>query len=156
MSTIVYRSLLKTTSLPKIPRPIRLETCHSSRYMTRAVIPTRAFSYSVITQQGPFGRPNSQPTPQSSSQSEHPTPNLFTTIRQLKGPTRYIIFGSLAILATAETTFWVRVIYAKFFAKEDDDEANEFLERCWEAVRGYRRVWLPNYWRYWGENLWGL
>jgi hypothetical protein len=66
------------------------------------------------------------------------------------------VLGSFAVIATAETTFWTNVIYAKYFAKEGDERAGDFLERCREALRGYRQRYLFNYRRYYEANLWGL
>lgn len=81
--------------------------------------------------------------------------NLFAMIKELKGPARWVIYAGLAILATAETTFWSQVICAKFFSK-DEQKAGELLGRVKEAVREYRRVWLPNYRKYYSDNIWGL
>jgi hypothetical protein len=85
-----------------------------------------------------------------------PTGSLRETLKDLKGPTRWIVIGSFLVLATAESTFWIKVIHANFFAKEDDDEADEFLQRCKEALRGFRRAWLPNYQSWFGASIWGL
>jgi hypothetical protein len=93
-------------------------------------------------------------------QQPHPPANpslgLTNLFKELKGPYRWIIYAGLALAASAETTFWARVIYAKFFAKEDDRAADELLMRFGEAIRGYRQRYLVNYRRYHSENLWGL
>lgn len=70
---------------------------------------------------------------------------------------RYTVYTGLALMITAETTFWTNVIYAKWFAGEEDKErADALLERLHDAVRGYRVRWMENYGDYWGGNLWGL
>lgn len=99
--------------------------------------------------------PKSKPKPASTNPSI-PAGSMRDILKDLKGPARWIVIGSFLVLATAESSFWIKVIHAKFFAKEDDDEAVEFLERCKEALRGFRRAWLPNYQSWFGTSIWGL
>jgi hypothetical protein len=78
-------------------------------------------------------------------------------IQSLNRPARYTIYAGFALAAAGESTFWFTVIRAKYFATEEEKErADAFIERCKEAVRGYRRVWLRNYWAYWAGGIWGL
>lgn len=83
--------------------------------------------------------------------------NIWTQIRASPRSVRYTLYTGVALAATAETSFWANVVYAKYFAGEEDRErADAFLAKCSEAVRGYRARWMVNYGRYWSENLWGL
>ncbi|KAF2246653.1 hypothetical protein BU26DRAFT_606868 [Trematosphaeria pertusa] len=113
---------------------------------------SRCFGSSIIPQI-PSSKPPSNPTP-----IHEPAPfNLFAQIRASSRPVRYTIYTGFALLATAETTFWVNVIYAKYFASEEEQEkADQLLERVQLAVKGYRATWMKNYGDYWGANLWGL
>ncbi|KAF1954615.1 hypothetical protein CC80DRAFT_506262 [Byssothecium circinans] len=98
---------------------------------------------------------NKPPTPDNLN--DPPPFNILAQIRASKRSVRYTVYAGFFLLATAETTFWANVAYAKYFAKgEKRGAADEFLGRVMEGVRGYRRVWLGNYWRFWGEGLWGL
>jgi hypothetical protein len=94
-----------------------------------------------------------QPTPANPS---IPTGSLRDTLKDLKGPARWIVIASFIVLATAESAFWIKAIHAKFLASEDDAQADEFLERCKEAVKGSRKAWLPNYQQYYRASIWGL
>jgi hypothetical protein len=82
--------------------------------------------------------------------------DLIKSIRELKGPARWVLYCGFGLMVTAESTFWFNVIWAKFFAAEDDVESKEFLGRLGEAIRGYRHIWLPNYQRYYEAHIWGL
>jgi hypothetical protein len=97
-----------------------------------------------------------KPAPENPGNPSIPTGNLKDILKDLKGPTRWIVICSFLVLASAETTFWIQVIHAKFFADEDDAAASEFLERCKEALAGFRRAWLPNYQSYYASSIWGL
>ncbi|KAF2681026.1 hypothetical protein K458DRAFT_253518, partial [Lentithecium fluviatile CBS 122367] len=83
--------------------------------------------------------------------------NLFAQVKMLPRVTRYTIYTGFALMAAGETTFWCNLIYAKWFATgEQKEKADLFLERVGEAARGYRGVWMRNYWSFWGEGVWGL
>lgn len=102
------------------------------------------------------------PTSSRASSSATPSPhfpNLFQQIREARSAVRYTVYAGLGLIATVETVFWWNVLEAKFFpsTSEGDNQTDvEFLERVKSAVKGYRRVWMSNYRRYYGAYLWGL
>jgi hypothetical protein len=62
-------------------------------------------------------------------------------------------------MAVVESTFWYKVIKAKFFPARSEEEkakAEELIENLREAIGGYRTAWLGNYWRYYGGYMWGV
>ena len=86
-----------------------------------------------------------------------PATNIFELVRGSSRPVRYTLYAGFALLASAETTFWARLIWAKFFAsKQDKEKADEFMRKVGLFVEGYRRRWIVNYGRYWSDNLWGV
>ncbi|KAK3201927.1 hypothetical protein GRF29_164g1093475 [Pseudopithomyces chartarum] len=86
-----------------------------------------------------------------------PSFSIWTQIRTASRPIRYTVYTGLLLAATAETTFWANIIYAKYFATTQDRErADALLARVHEAVKGYRVRWLINYRNYYSHNLWGL
>ncbi|KAK7186964.1 hypothetical protein PSPO01_07093 [Paraphaeosphaeria sporulosa] len=94
----------------------------------------------------------------NSTSPPSPSPfNIWAQIRSSPRPIRYTLYTASALAATAETTFWLNVIYARWFAGEQDREkADELLERFTEAVRGYRVRYLANYASYYSNGVWGL
>ena len=72
---------------------------------------------------------------------------------------RYTVYAGLALMATAESTFWFNVVRAKYFPSqvvEGKEDADRFLQDLRSAVKGYRMVCLANYGRYYGAYAWGL
>jgi hypothetical protein len=98
------------------------------------------------------------PTPTNPHMREHPKgPTLFTQITRLPQSARYPLYAGFALVAAGETAFWGNLVYAKWFAKEEQRaDAELLLERFREALKGYRARWMVNYGRYWGAALWGL
>lgn len=95
--------------------------------------------------------------PKNAAHTEPSPFNIWSQVRSSPRPIRYTIYTGFALAATAETTFWANVIYAKWFAGEEDREkADALLEKLSEAVRGYRARYLVNYGAYWRRTLWGL
>lgn len=100
--------------------------------------------------------PSSTPKPTLNDPSQ-PSFNLFAQIKKLPRAARYTLYTGFALLVAGETTFWCNLIYAKWFAKgEQKENADLFLERVGEAVRGYRPRWMTHYRSYYGEGIWGL
>jgi len=136
------------TRASKSTRPLCAATTltkDSSHYNTAAF--SRNFSRATVLSSSPPQTPSSTPSPF----------NIWTQIRESKRSIRYTIYTGFALAVTAETTFWANVIYAKWFAGEEDKEkADAFLERFSEAIRGYRARWIVNYGNYWSKHLWGL
>lgn len=97
----------------------------------------------------PAPRPNE---PSTNSNPTLPVLNIFTLLRDQSPAVRRGVLGFLAVLATLETSFWIKVIHSKFFAKEDDG----FWEKYLEFLRGVRRVWMGNYQSWWFGGMWGL
>jgi hypothetical protein len=134
----------------RLPRSLSSKASHSLQRIFPLQSSRRISSSPPIFQNK---LPPHKPNPPDPS----PSDSLFHIIRRdLKGTSRWIVYGSLAVIATAETTFWTNVIYAKYFAKEGDEQASALLERFQEAIRGYRQRYLFNYGRYYEANLWGL
>jgi hypothetical protein len=100
--------------------------------------------------------PKAPPPPEDASL---PSFNLWHQIRDARPAVRYTVCAGLGLMATVESTFWFNVIKAKFFPSAEADEqakAEEFLGSIRDAVKGYRKVWMSNYGRYYGAHLWGL
>jgi hypothetical protein len=93
------------------------------------------------------------------SQDSSTSLNLWAQIKEARPAVRYTVYAGLALMVTAESTFWFNVVRAKYFpskAVEGKEEADRFLQDLWNAVKGYRTVWLANYNRYYGAYAWGL
>lgn len=89
----------------------------------------------------------------------HASSNLFQQIREAKPAVRYTVYAGLSLMATVESTFWFKVLKAKFLplaSEEQRQKADQFLEDIKGAVKGYRKVWMSNYGRYYGAYAWGL
>lgn len=101
----------------------------------------------------PLHRPASQPHEVSdNSNPSLPALNIFTLLRDQSPAVRRGVLGFLAVLATLETSFWIKVIHSKFFAEEDDG----FWEKYLEFLKGVRGVWMGNYQSWWLGGMWGL
>lgn len=62
-------------------------------------------------------------------------------------------------MATIESTFWFKVLKARFYPSESIEgnrDADELLERLGQAVNGFRSAWMANYGRFWGADAWGV
>ena len=93
------------------------------------------------------------------SQDSSTSLNLWAQIKEARPAVRYTVYAGLALMATAESTFWFNVVRAKYFppqAVEEKEEADRFLQDLRNAVKSYRSVWLANYNRYYGAYAWGL
>ncbi|KAF2796109.1 hypothetical protein K505DRAFT_323560 [Melanomma pulvis-pyrius CBS 109.77] len=98
-------------------------------------------------------RPSKPATP-----SENPSPpsiNIMYLLRDAKRPVRYTVLGALGIIATAECTFWIKVIQHKFFSP-DEESSEEFFNEIWRRVQRYRRVWINAYGQYYSSTVWGV
>jgi len=85
--------------------------------------------------------------------------SLWSQIREARPAVRYTVYAGVGLMITAESTFWLNVIRAKYFpsAREDEKEkAERFLRDLQAAVQGFRAVWMENYGRYYGSYVWGL
>ncbi|KAF2868719.1 hypothetical protein BDV95DRAFT_579168 [Massariosphaeria phaeospora] len=101
--------------------------------------------------------PPSKPSPSGFDNPSPPTLSFFALVKESSRPVRYTVYAGLGLMATAETTFWTNVIYAKYFAPDDEKEkSEEFLANAWAFIDGYRRRWIPNYQKYYSSHLWGL
>lgn len=145
------------TARPTPDKHVYHSRSKQSPYSANSIISQRNITLSATTKKDIPPQDSQKPKPKPApANPSMPMGSLRETLKDLKGPARWIVIGSFLVLATAESTFWIKVIHAKFFAKEDDAEADEFLERCKEALKGFRRAWLPNYQRYFGASIWGL
>lgn len=82
---------------------------------------------------------------------------IWSQISTTPRPIRYTVYTGLLLAASAETTFWANIVYAKYFARTNDRErADALLARVNQAIKGYRVRWLINYENYYNHNLWGL
>jgi hypothetical protein len=118
--------------------------------------PGRPLSHSAIHLTTP--RPLKPSAGNTSPKLSSPAPfNTWAQVRSFPRSLRYTFYTGLALAATAETSFWANVIYAKWFAGEEDREnANALLWRFSEAVRGYRVRYLVNYTSHYSDGVWGL
>jgi hypothetical protein len=92
-------------------------------------------------------------------QEKPPSLNLWSQIREARPAVRYTVYAGLGLMATAETTFWLSVIRAKYFPSsyaEEERKAEQLLESLQAAVKGFRAVWLTNYGKYYGAYTWGI
>ncbi|KAH7138678.1 hypothetical protein B0J11DRAFT_610182 [Dendryphion nanum] len=102
--------------------------------------------------------PKKPPPPHQPSQNpDPPNPtlpplNIFTLLRDQSPTVRRSVLGFLAVLATLETSFWIKVLHSKFFAVEDDG----FWEKYLAFLKGVRGVWMRNYGGWWEGGMWGL
>ncbi|KAF1835270.1 hypothetical protein BDW02DRAFT_467984, partial [Decorospora gaudefroyi] len=88
-----------------------------------------------------------------------PSFSLIHDLRTARPAVRYTIYAGLALMATAETTFWFHVLRAKFFPSRSEEgkaREDELLGRVREAGRRVRGVWVGNYGRYFGADIWGV
>lgn len=88
-----------------------------------------------------------------------PSFNLFREVRHARPAVRYTVYAGLGLMATVETTFWLKVIKAKFFpskVEDQQDEADELLENLRGALAEYKATWMTNYGRYYGGYVWGI
>ena len=133
----------QTTRLLHNRNPPSYRSFHHSRKATKDASPTP-----------------STPTPTQQSENESvPSLNLWRQIQEARPAVRYTLYAGFAIMATAESTFWFNVIRAKYFPStsvEEKEEADQLLERMSSVVKGFRKVWLVNYGRYYGAHLWGV
>ena len=94
-----------------------------------------------------------------SSKNSPPSISLWAQIREARPAVRYTVYAGMALMATAESTFWLNVIRAKYFPPEavhGKEDADAFLQDLRAAIKGYRAVWLVNYDRYYSAYAWGL
>lgn len=93
------------------------------------------------------------------SHQSSPSFSLWAQIREARPAVRYTVYAGMALMATAESTFWLNVIRAKHFPPEavhGKEDADAFLQDLRAAIKGYRAVWLANYDRYYSAYAWGL
>lgn len=85
--------------------------------------------------------------------------SLWSEIKSARPAVRYTIYAGVGLMVTAESTFWLNVIRAKYFPSRRDDEkekAKRLLNNLEAAVKGFRAVWMQNYGRYHASYIWGL
>ncbi|KAH7394377.1 hypothetical protein BKA66DRAFT_456206 [Pyrenochaeta sp. MPI-SDFR-AT-0127] len=152
--------------LSKIPKKYRALTAVEQRFLQCIVVaphtyhPVRGFHGSPRHLKDPPKTaipPN--PNHHHSENPSLPSFNLWHQIREARPAVRYTVYAGLGLMATVESTFWFNVLKAKFFPSASEAEkeiAEEFLERIGVAVKGYRKVWMKNYGRYYGAHLWGV
>ncbi|KAF2017876.1 hypothetical protein BU24DRAFT_407843 [Aaosphaeria arxii CBS 175.79] len=142
MANILTRNPTLRTAL----RPHNPELLSTKPQLT----PLRPFKSNSTSTKPTSKKPSS---PLGHSPTPPPFPSLLTLLRESPPRTRYTVLTFLALLGTAETSFWLRVIYEKFIRK---DEGDGLWERYLVFLKGVRGVWLGFYWGWWGEGLWGL
>ena len=143
-----YKVLRTTECCFQIIAPIHYRTFHAFRAFHKS---SRDFHNSTTPG---LPKPN-----QNAENPSVPSLNLWSTIREARPAVRYTVYAGLGLMATVESTFWFKVLKAKFFpsvSQEEQEQADQFLETIRGAVKGYRKVWLRNYNRYYGAHLWGL
>ncbi|CAO2657897.1 Nn.00g071570.m01.CDS01 [Neocucurbitaria sp. VM-36] len=150
-----------THYVPSISRSFRIVCKKGGHLGTITSLRSRALHQTTKPSKDSSPLPPS-PAPNPSQQPDNPSNpsfNLFQQIREARPAVRYTVYAGVGLMATVESTFWFSVIKAKFFpstSEEDKQKADEFLDRIGSAVKGYRKVWMRNYGRYYGAHLWGV
>ncbi|KAF1946777.1 hypothetical protein EJ02DRAFT_319798, partial [Clathrospora elynae] len=89
-----------------------------------------------------------------------PTPtNLLHHICASHPLVRYTVYAGLALMVTAESTFWFHVLRARFFPRasaQGQQDDGDMLEHVISAVKGYREVYMVNHRRYYASFVWGV
>ncbi|KAF2470989.1 uncharacterized protein BDR25DRAFT_28799 [Lindgomyces ingoldianus] len=112
----------------KYPQPILYQLQHDRPHPSNLIV-SRAFSQPVSKRQDASSSHKStpqSPKPRPASGSQGVLPNL--NLIELIGGNRavyYTVLVILSIFGTIESIFWIKVIYAKFFAAEEEDEGEE-------------------------------
>ncbi|KAF2729408.1 hypothetical protein EJ04DRAFT_568676 [Polyplosphaeria fusca] len=115
---------------------------------------THPFPHSLAlssSRKPPKPRPVNDPDPDNTI----PSVNLFKILRQSRPLVRYTVYAGLGLMASAETTFWVKVIQHKYFPTSDTD-SEDFFAEVGRRVQRYRQKWLGFYRDYYSKTLWGL
>ncbi|KAH8728447.1 hypothetical protein GQ44DRAFT_702313 [Phaeosphaeriaceae sp. PMI808] len=134
-----------TTLSQTIIRPTRLRSFHSTRNSKSSHHTT------PISPKKPNGTKENPSLPSFS---------LLKEVRSAHPAVRYTIYAGLGLMATVESTFWIKVLKAKFFPSSSSDEesqkSEEFLASIRGALAGYKAAWMGNYGRYYGGYVWGV
>ncbi|KAF1998677.1 hypothetical protein P154DRAFT_523957 [Amniculicola lignicola CBS 123094] len=102
-----------------------------------------------IINRRPYTTPTQRPLPPTP-----PSENIFTLVSSARPAVRYTLYTAFGLLATAECTFWVKVIRHKYFATEGEEE-DPYVTAALDKFGKLEKVWLPKY-RYWfGTGVWG-
>ncbi|KAF1914314.1 hypothetical protein BDU57DRAFT_519247 [Ampelomyces quisqualis] len=147
--TMSKRILLpsKSSSFPTSILSSSLPSIHKS-------LPSRTLHYSpALLKHPPTSTSTSTPAPPL------PTFNLVHALRDSSPAVRYTVYAALALMATAESTFWLTVLKAKFFPSSSDAEkerAEVVLSRLRQAIKTARGNWMRNYGAYFGGYIWGI
>ena len=159
--TTQMASLQHISTFAKICKISRSTCCRPLPCVANVnVVPSRTLHHSPRPPKDPSTNPASSSKPDH--HAENPPPpsfNLLQQIREARPAVRYTVYAGLGLMTTVETTFWFNVLRAKFFPRasgEKQRDDDELLERMGDAVKGYRRVWMGNYGRYYGADVWGL
>ncbi|ORY16595.1 hypothetical protein BCR34DRAFT_584259 [Clohesyomyces aquaticus] len=120
--------LLRGVPKPQLSQPLHHKTqrnhSHRSNYSST---PYRVFSTTICrAKDAPRPSSKEQQKPKQTPNDDHVLPNL--NLKELIGANRkvyYFVLAVLSVFGTMETIFWCKVIYAKFFAKDEEAGGEE-------------------------------
>lgn len=129
-------------------------------HLPRPHVPRRLLGPITTPQQQPLRlHLNTKPTKPTPPAHPQPASALFAEIKTARPAVRYTLYAAFALMVAGESTFWYKVLSARFFPpplEEDRLAADRLLADVGAAVQGYRAVWMANYAKYYGVYLWGL